>query len=146
MLSEDNTANWLTYWMQEFIRIYGDIPKLFTCDMSLALIIAAIRSFGLHANITEYIDTIYNLLTNKHDSISGLHERKVPPCLIRIDFAHFMNNLRRLKSLKPFEKLPKIKEFYMRSVAILIQAKSFEFAQGHIYSVLIVAKSKTIGM
>lgn len=146
MLSEDHTANFLTFWMQEFVKMHADIPKVFVCDMSLALIIAAVRSFGLHANIIEYIDTIFNLLINKNDSKSVTNERKIPPCLIRIDFAHFMNNLRRMKSLNSAEKWPQVKEFYMRCVAILIQIKSLEFAQCHIYSVLIVAKSKTVGM
>lgn len=149
MLSEDHTANFLTLWMSEFVKVHGDVPKIFICDMSFAIIIAAIRSFGLHPNLTAYLDTIFNLLNRKNNPTNNSikDSLKVPPCLIRIDFAHLMNNIRRNKALNSTGSSNlKVKDFYMRCVAILIQTRSLEYARAHIYSVLIVAKSKTEGI
>lgn len=143
LLSEDHSANFLTLWLSEFVKSHGDIPKLFVSDMSLALINAAVRAFGLHANITEYLETLFRLCNNQNDPI--LISVKRPPCFIRIDFAHLMNPIRKNKSLASCNAWQKVKDFYMRCVAILIQINSLDYARAHIYSVLIVAKSKTEG-
>lgn len=143
LLSEDHSANFLTFWLSEFVKTHGDIPKVFVCDMSMALINAAVRAFGLHANITQYLDTLFRMSSNQNESMRI--SMKTPPCFIRIDFAHLMNLIRKNKSLASCNAWQKVKDFYMRCVAILIQIRSLDFARAHIYSVLIVAKSKTEG-
>lgn len=143
LLSEDHSANFLTFWLSEFVKSHGDIPKIFICDMSMALINAAVRAFGLHANITEYLDTLFRMCSIQDDETRI--STTPPPCFVRIDFAHLMNLVRKNKSLASGNIWHKVKDFYMRSVAILIQIKDLEQARAHIYSVLIVAKSKTEG-
>lgn len=148
-LSEDQSANFLAFWMSEFLKTHGAIPKLFVCDMSFALINAAVRTFGEYPNISAYLDTIFRLLNRKNEPIKlarSLHDLiRVPPCLVRIDFAHLMNLIKNNKALNSAGTWKKVKEFYMRCIAILIQVKSLDFARAHIYSTLIVAKSKTEG-
>lgn len=141
LLSEDHSANFLAFWLFEFVKTHGDIPKVFVCDMSMALINAAVRAFGLHANITEYLNTLFRMCSNENEAMQIIISR--PPCFVRIDFAHLMNLIRKNKSLASSWK--KVKDFYMRCVGILIQVRSLEFARAHIYSVLVVAKSKTEG-
>lgn len=148
-LSEDNSANFLTFWMSEFLKMYGRIPKIFVCDMSFALINAAVRTFGQYPSIVEYLDIIFHLLNRKKNpiKISMAHTGLIrpPPCLIRIDIAHLMHLVSKNKELNSPGTWKKVKDFYMRSVAILVQVTSLEFAAAHIYSTLIVALSKTEG-
>lgn len=129
--------------------MHQTIPKLFVCDMSFAIINAAIRTFGQYPSISEYLDQIFSLLNRKKNPIriSALHQHliKVPSCLVRIDFAHLMNLIKNNKALNSPGMWKKTREFYMRCVAILIQARTIEFAGNQIYSILIVAKSKTEG-
>lgn len=143
LLSEDHSANFLTFWLSEFVKSHGDIPKIFISDMSMAIINAAVRAFGQHANITEYLDTLFRMCSIQDDATRI--STKPPPCFIRIDFAHLMNLVRKNKSLASCNTWQKVKDFYMRCVAILIQIKNLDFARAHILSVLIVAKSKTEG-
>lgn len=148
-LSEDQSANFLTFLMSDFLKTYGHIPKIFVCDMSLALINAAVRAFGQYPSIVEYLDILFHLLNRKQNpiKISSAHLDliRAPKCLIRIDIAHLMNLVRNNKSLNTPDTRNKVREFFMRCVAILIQTKNLEFARNQIYSTLIVAKSKTEG-
>lgn len=117
--------------------------------MSFALINAAVRTFGQHASITEYLDLIFHLLNRKQNPIrisqSHIGFVKTPPCIVRLDFAHLMNLISKNKALNSTGTWKKVKDFYMRCVAILIQVRSLEFVRAQIYSILIVAKSKTEG-
>lgn len=148
-LSEDQSANFLAFWMSEFLKTHGHIPKIFVCDMSFALINAAVRTFGQVSSISEYLDIIFHLLNRKENpiKISASHTGliKVPPCIVRIDFFHLMNLIKNNKALNSAGTWKKVKDFYMRCIAILIQARNLDFARAQIYSILIVANSKTEG-
>lgn len=148
-ISEDQSANFLTFWMSEFLKVYGVIPKIFVCDMSFALINAAVRTFGQYPNITEYLGIIFSVSNRKNVpiTINRAHVDLIrkPSCAVRIDFAHLMNNISKNKSLNSPGTFKKVKDFYMRCIAILIQTKSIDFARNHIYSVLVVAFSRTEG-
>lgn len=148
-LSEDQSANFISFWLAEFLKTYGRTPKVFVCDMSFALINAAVRTFAEYPSIKEYLDIIFRLINRKNNPISinlaHLELIKVPRCIVRIDFAHLMNHLKRNPSLNAPGTWKKVKDFYMRSVAILIQARSIDFARSQIYSTLVVALSKTEG-
>lgn len=129
--------------------MYGRIPKIFVCDMSFALINAAVRTFGQYASISEYLDIIFHLLNRSQSPIriSQTHTGliKSPQCLVRIDFAHLMNLISKNKALNSSGTWKKVKDFYMRCIALLTQVRSLEFARAQIYSVLVVSKSKTEG-
>lgn len=148
-LSEDQSANFLTFWIAEFVKMFNHIPNIFVCDMSFALINAAVRSFAQCPSIAEYLDVLYHLINRAKNpiKISRSHMRliKTPLCLIKIDIAHLMNLLNKNKALNAPTIWKKSKDFYMRCVAILVQTKSLEHAEALIYSTLIVALSKTEG-
>lgn len=135
-LSEDHSANFLQFWLSEFVKIFQDIPKMYTCDMSLALVNAAVRAFCGSPNIVNYLDKLYNLHNENQ-------RNEIPPCLIRFDFAHLMHNVTKSESLR--NKPKKVKDFFVRSVALLIPMRNLTEAKNHITSVLIVAKSQTEG-
>lgn len=149
-LSEDQSANFLAFWLSEFLKTYGRIPKLFVCDMSFAIINAAVRAFGQYSSISQYLDIIFRILNREKNpiKISRSHMDLISPphCMIRIDFAHLMNLIKNNKALNSPGTWKKVRDFYMRCIAILIQTKSLEFAKNQIYSVLIVSKSKTEGI
>lgn len=135
--------------MSEFSKMYERNPHIFVCDMSFALINAAVRVFGEYPSIVEYIEIIFHLINRlkKPIKISPLHTNliKTPPCLIRIDLAHLMNLISKNKALNAPGTRKKVKDFYMRCVAILVQCTSMDFAATQIRSILIVAMSKTEG-
>lgn len=67
-------------WLSEFLRLGGSIPIEFISDMSPALLSAAVRAFGLKSSMSDYGDSLINLL-------NGVNDVK-PKCFIRIDIAH----------------------------------------------------------
>lgn len=148
-LSEDQSANFLTFWMSEFLKTYGQAPKIFVCDMSFALINAAVRAFAQYPSISEYLDIIFRIINRKKNPIRIIKSHssiiKVPTCLIRLDFAHLMKLINDNKALNSHSTWKKVKDFYMRCIAILIQTTDLDFARTQIYSILVVAKSKTEG-
>lgn len=134
-LSEDQSANFIMFWIAEFLKTYGRIPKVFVCDMSFALINAAVRTFDQLSNIVGYIDTLFHLLNHINDSML-----EVPLCWVRIDLCHLMNPIKNSWNMAKNQRI-------LHSMhSIMIQTKSLDFARNMIYSILIVAKSKTEGI
>lgn len=138
MLSELNDANWLTYWMSEWVRRTGDIPNQFTSDMSMALLNAAVRSFTSSGSVAEYINLMFDILRG------NTVNRPIPHCFVRIDIAHFMKNVTTCDSLKSSPR--KVRDFFIRSAAMMMKINDLQEARQHLYSVLIVATSSTEGV
>lgn len=141
MLSEAQNANMITFWLTEWIRIGGAIPSEFVCDMSLALLNAGVRAFAKEWTIRDYINTIFNLVNAQENKV--VPTNKTPSCFIRIDLAHLMKNVATCTALK--KKPTKVRDFFIRCIAILVKTDSLEKAKDHIKAVLIVAFSKTEG-
>lgn len=136
MLSEIHNANFIGFWMKEFIRLGGTIPNEFTVDMSLALLNAAATAFTAHMNLKSYINELFNLNFGKTSLKSE--------CFIRIDIAHL---IKAVASCKHFaNKRPKVRETYLRCIGLLIKETDIEEARKIIHSVLIMAYSVTEGM
>lgn len=138
MTSELNTANWLTYWMSDWVRETSEIPSQFTADMSLAILNAAVRSFTSCSSVADYINLMIDLVCKRAVN------RPIPECFVRIDIAHFMKNVTSCEALKNSPR--KVRDFFIRCVAIMMKMDSIEEVRHHIYSVLIVATSSTEGM
>lgn len=137
MLSEVHTMSHVTYWFQEFVRIFKTIPNEFICDMSTVLLNAAAKTFAGCANINDYVDWLFNLL--KYRNGNG---REIK-CFIRIDVAHFIKNLTECDG---FKGKPAIhKQFYVRSTCLLVKCQSLEQAELILTSILVVAKSSAKG-
>lgn len=136
MVSERHDANFITFWLMEWLRHGGGVPKEFTVDMSLALLNAGTRVFANYSSLRSYIDALFKY----HFSSSSF---VVPNSFIRIDIAHLMKNVATSKSLHGVR--PKVKEFFVRCVAELVKETELKNAEKHIRNVLIVATSKTEG-
>lgn len=138
MLSERHDANYIYFWLTEWLRIGGSVPKEFTCDMSLALLNAAARAFGNKSSLDEYLNTVIKCIFETDDNTN-----LAPDCFIRIDINHLIKNVASSKALA--DVLPKVKEFFVRCVAELVKIKEVSAASQHIRDVLTVAYSKTEG-
>lgn len=135
MLSEIHDTNFISYWLSEWIRKGAAIPNEYVSDMSLALLGAAVIAFTKQSTLSLYIDYLYQM-----------HLTGCPPdpgCFIRIDIAHFIKNVAKCKSLASSRK--KVRDFYIRCVALLVKTKTLEDAKYLIHAILVVALSKTEG-
>lgn len=135
MISETHNMSFVSFFLHEFIRIVGDVPGSFNSDMSMVLLNSAARVFANFASITEYIDALFKMHFQKNP--------KIPACFIRIDRAHLIKNVVSCKALHNSSRLQK--EFYVRSVCILMQSNSLKKVEYVLRSILIVAKSEYSG-
>lgn len=137
MTSELNTANWLTFWMGDWVQETSEIPNQFTSDGSMAILNAAVRSFTSCSSVAEYVNLMFDLLCKRAIN------RSIPQCFVRTDIAHFMKKVTSCDALKGIPR--KVRDFFIRCVAILMKIENIEEAGSHIYSVLLVALSSTEG-
>lgn len=136
MLTEKQDANLIRYWLDEFVRLGGSVTHEFTCDMSPALLCAAVQSYGLKPSMPEYLNSLFNIL-NGFDDVK-------PECFVRIDIAHFIKDVAKCKHLKNMRL--KHRDFFIRSVALMIKMKCLNEIREHILAVMVVALSETEGM
>lgn len=136
MVSEKNNGNMLTLWMSEWVAKSEDVPNQFTCDISMALLNAAVRSFAFSPSVAHYIDAMFDLA---RVTIS----KSLLPCYVRIDIAHLIKNVVTADALKTARK--KVRDFYIRCVGLLVQTDNIEEAKNLITRILTVANSSTEG-
>lgn len=135
MLSEAHNANFIGFWLKEFIRNGYSVPNEFVSDMSMALLNAAVNAFTSYLNLKTYINALYTKLVES--------TMPLPECFIRIDIAHLVKAVSSCKHLT--DKKPKIRETYIRCIGLLIQETDLSEARKIIYSVLIITFSETEG-
>lgn len=111
LISEKHDTNTLTYWMREWLRSGGSVPKQVVIDYSLALLNATSLAFN-NSDLKTYIE---NCIVFDNSSSSMRVQR--PRCLIRIDIAHLIKLVARWSCFK-HESLEK-KDFYLRCVGLL---------------------------
>lgn len=138
MVSERHEANFIHFWLTEWLRLAGGVPKEFISDMSFALLNAAARAFGNHSSLSTYLDTLFKCITS-----DDMSTNLVPTSFVRIDFNHLMKNVASSPSINGVR--PKVKEFYMRCVTELVKITDIGIARLHISDVLTVAYSQTEG-
>jgi len=135
MLSERHNANAIHYWLSEWLKSVPR-PKEVVCDFSVALLNGIIRSFSNSRNITEYVEASYMLLTNS--------EKTPPPsCFIRVDVAHCINIICKWDCFRGRAK--RLKDFYVRMVAQVIQSQSLDDVKHLLVSILVIAQCETEG-
>lgn len=137
MLSERQDTNYISFWLSEWLRLGGGVPKEFTSDMSLALLNAAAISFANHPSLNSYMDTLFNMY------MSETFDHPLPKCFLRIDIAHLVNATVKCDALH--NERPKVKEFFIRCVTLLMSETEFKTAVQHIRDVITVALSTTEG-
>ena len=73
----------------------------------------------------------------------GNKSSEMPPCFIRVDVAHCIKLISQWDCLR--KQRPRVREFYIRAMAQLLQSQSMEDARDRIRSIVIVASSETEG-
>lgn len=135
MLSEIHNANFITFWLKEFIRLGASVPNEYCVDMSLALLNAGVNAFTNHSTLIDYMNAVFALNFDP--------TKPAPPCFIRIDIAHLMKSVAMSKHFT--KDKPKIRETYLRCVGLLLKETDIEEARKLIFSVLVMAYFSTEG-
>ncbi|CAJ0947961.1 unnamed protein product [Ranitomeya imitator] len=136
MLSESHTINSIAQWLTEWKQAGATVPKEAVCDFSLALLGALVKAFTPYPNLKTYINQCFGVLTRNVAS-------KLPPCFIRIDVAHCIKLISRWECLRQAGN--RVREFYLRAMAQLLQSTSLDDARELIHSISVVAFSESEG-
>jgi len=137
MLSERHDTNSIAHWLQEWIKDGAPCPKIVVMDQSLALMSAAVKSFTQYSSLNMYLDVCSSwiICDNKYP---------LPTTMIRNDFNHIMKLLSSWPEFKTSSY--RIKNFYLRSLALVIQSTDFETIKYLLKSIFIVALIETEGI
>lgn len=136
MISSKHDAALITYFLLEILRSGASIPRVAVCDFSNAILIALSRAFARSADLTDYMQSCYNILILK------ISQSK-PSCYIRLDVSHIIAMIARWSCLKG--NPPKVRQFFLRSMAHACRMTSFTEVENLLKSVLVVALSQEIG-
>lgn len=136
MLTERHDTNSISHWLLEWVKDGAPIPKIVVMDQSLALMSAAVKSFTQYTSLKMYLEVCSSW-------IIGCEFIPLPTTMIRNDFNHVMKLLSSWPEFK--NSSYRIKNFYLRSIALLIQSKVFEEIKSLIKSIFIVALFETEG-
>lgn len=135
MLSEVHNTSVVSFWFCEFIRLTGDVPDVFISDMSKVLLNSAAREFANCSGIADYADILFSMHYENNP--------KIPPTCIRYDKNHFFKHVASCEALRDSSKLQR--EFYIRSVCLLMQCKNLKQAEFILVAILTVAKCEFKG-
>lgn len=134
MLSEKHDANIMQYWMSEWLRSGGTIPREVVTDFSFALLNAVTRAFN-NCSLSYYIKICLKTLNCEQNTKDIL-----PICFIRLDIAHVIKMITRWQCFHG--KAPRIKDFYMRCIGFLTTVETKSQFENILYAILIVALSE----
>lgn len=137
MLSERHDNNSIAYWLAEWLRNDISPPKVIVTDQSLALMMAAVKTFTQYANLNKYI-SICSLLIQKEINI------EVPNCMIRNDFNHVMHLLSSWIEYKSVSR--RVKNFYLRAIGLIIVNTDFEDIKILLKLIFTVSLNETEGV
>jgi len=137
MLSEKHDNNCISYWLTEWLRTVKTPPKLIITDQSLALMHAIIKSFTQFSNLNVYLSNCSKLIMKEPGA-------DIPTCMIRNDFNHIMHLVSSWTEMKSCNY--RIKNFYMRSIGLLVISTSFEDIKNILKLIFTVALNETDGL
>lgn len=109
-------------------------PDECVLDYSKALLGATTRAFSNRMTLEEFSEACFLRLLNR--------ESNVPPCFIRIDVAHIIHMMCRWNCLQGRKQ---IKDFYIRSMGLLIKSESLKYFNCILRNILILATAETYG-
>lgn len=136
MLSEIHNANFIGFWLKEFIRLGGSVPNEFCVDMSKALLNAAVNAFTSYLHLKSYINALFQ---KNFDNT-----KPTPECFIRIDVAHLIKAVATCKHFANTKS--KVRECYIRCIGLILKETDLNEVRRIIFSVLVMAYSETEGM
>lgn len=135
MLSEVHNANFIAFYLKEFLRLGGSIPNEFVADMSMALLNAAVNAFTSFLNLKSYIHALFSKCID--------NTKQILEFFIRIDIAHLMKAIATCKHF--LNKKPIVRETYMRCMGLIVQERDLSEVRKIIYFVLVLAYSEKEG-
>lgn len=133
MLSEAQDMSTISYWLNQWIKSGAKLPHEIICDYSYALIGAITLSY-CQMSRSRYCDMCLKVLQNK--------EKSLPPVFIRLDIAHLVKMICRWKCLGK----GRIKEFFVRSLIILVESDTLEKFEDTFVKIVVIASSETDGL
>jgi len=134
-LSEKQDTLSIYYWLANWVSSGMKYPDECISDYSKALLGAITRAFFNGKSLHEYSETCFRIV-NKYSVPTKVS------CFIRIDVAHMVHMICRWKCLQG-RKL--IKDFYVRSIGLLIQANSFNYFENVLQNILILSMAEYDG-
>ena len=136
MLSERHTIPAIANWLSEWHRGGAPVPKEAVCDFSLAILGALVKSFTPHPDLKAYINECFGVLLGNPSST-------LPTCFLRVDVAHCIKMITQWECLR--KKGSRVKGFYVRALAQVVQCVSIDDARQLIQSITVVALSESEG-
>lgn len=131
MVSEKHDANFIGYWLQEWIRKGAKIPKSVIVDRSKALENATAKAFN-NVTFSMYNNFCIMLLLGEIRNLSFLK------CWIRNDIAHILKSLTMWKCFKKNEN-KRLKYFFMLCLGYLTTVENFDEFSETVKSILKLA-------
>lgn len=105
-------------------------------DQSLALLIAAVRTFTQYSSLSKYIDICSSLIMNEPGS-------EIPLCMVRNDFNLIMHLISTWPELK--SSTFRVKNVYMRSIGLVVVSTKFTDIKYLLQMIFTVAIHETDG-
>ncbi len=138
MLSARHTANAIAYWLLEWIRSgVVKLPSTVVTDSSFALMHAVCKSFTQFTSLWDYLSCCATLLL--HPEIPCT----LPRCFVRNDVNHVIHMFAKWNEVRTASR--NVKNFYMRSLGLIVTSTQYEEAKEIIELIFIVALSKENG-
>lgn len=135
MLSERHDNNSIGYWLGEWKKFGIPPPKTIVADQSLALMMGIVKTFTQFATLNKYLEVCSLLVSKK--------TRDIPTCMLRNDFNHVM---KLISSWFKHQTTARIKNFYLRSIGIVITSTDFKDIKKLLKYIFIVSLSETDGL
>lgn len=132
LISERHDTNMLSFWLREWLRTPVPCPPEIVTDYSLALLNAISLAFN-NTDLNTYVDQCMTFL----ETSNYAHR---PKCIIRLDIAHLVKQTCRWKCFD--DKHMRVKDFYIRCIALLTKCTVIEKFRQICRDILIVAYSE----
>lgn len=135
MITERNDVNQITFWLREHIRYGARIPRQVVVDFSLALLNSCALAYN-DRHLKLYLEDCFRCL-EKQDLQHPLS------CFIRVDIAHLIKMIAQNPVFRG--KHVKVKDFFVRCVALMSSCNDIMDFNQLLTSILIVALSEYDG-
>ncbi|CAI6352262.1 unnamed protein product [Macrosiphum euphorbiae] len=136
MLSERHDSNSISYWLTEWSRANIVLSKIVVTDQSLALMMAVVKSFTQYSSLSKYLAVCSSLILKESSEL--------PACMLRNDFNHVMHVISSWPEIKSCKY--RIKNFYLRSIGLLIASTDFDDIKYILRNIFIIALSEEQGL
>jgi len=137
MLSERHDNNSISHWLSEWIRNKITPPKIVVTNQSKELMVAVIKTFTQYSSLSKYLCVCSSLLLKETKKV------KIPNCMLINDFDHTVSLLSSWTVIK--NSSPRVKNFYLRSIGLVIASIDFNDAKYLLECIFTVALNEKDG-